>query len=566
MMPHEQLGSMLVKAGLLTQEQLDKALRDKKNMPVSLGVFLVRQGLVTEEDVIMQVAKQLHVDRFVADQYPLDIGLGSVMPIELAQRYKAVPVQKKGTFLTVAMIDPSDITKLDALENLVQMEVEPVICTQQDFEQLIGRVYGKAVTLDGVLENLDDVEYSQEQDESESEEIKVSSLLDEAEGAPVVRLVNWIIAEAVNEGASDVHISPERDVVQLRFRVDGILKEQQAPPKAMFLHVISRIKILSKLDISITRIPQDGRFTLKIDGREINIRVSTIPTVNGENLVMRILDKSAGILTLEQMGMSEENRAKVEAAIVRPYGMVLTAGPTGSGKTTSLYSILSRLNRPEVNIMTVEDPVEYRMDRVRQVQLNERAGMTFASGLRSILRQDPDIVMVGEIRDAETARIAVQAALTGHIVLSTVHTNNAAGAVTRLVDMGIEPLLVSSVLLAAIAQRLVRRVCADCCVPIEPHADALAYWGLENDPAAHFMGAVGCDNCKQSGYRGRTGVYEILEVNEAIKDLIMSRAGDHEITRVAQERCGLITLKEAAARKIFAGMTTMEEAMLKVGM
>ena len=232
MMPHEQLGSMLVKAGLLTQEQLDKALRDKKNMPVSLGVFLVRQGLVTEEDVIMQVAKQLHVDRFVADQYPLDIGLGSVMPIELAQRYKAVPVQKKGTFLTVAMIDPSDITKLDALENLVQMEVEPVICTQQDFEQLIGRVYGKAVTLDGVLENLDDVEYSQEQDESESEEIKVSSLLDEAEGAPVVRLVNWIIAEAVNEGASDVHISPERDVVQLRFRVDGILKEQQAPAKS----------------------------------------------------------------------------------------------------------------------------------------------------------------------------------------------------------------------------------------------------------------------------------------------------------------------------------------------
>lgn len=559
------IGEVLVEAGLVKPDRLQQALREHKNAKMKVGEYLVRQGIVHENDLVDVLAKVLHVDRYVAERYPVDIALGGILPIEIAQKYRAVPVQRKGTFLTVAMTDPSDINDLDALENIVQVEVEPVICTQTEYEQLIGSVYGKSVTLDGVLENLDDVVYTQEKDESETENIQVNSLMDAAEGAPVVRLVNWIIAQAVNDGASDVHISPERDIVQLRFRIDGILKEQPAPPKAMFLHVISRIKILAKLDISISRIPQDGRFNLKVENRDINIRVSTIPTVNGENVVMRILDKSAGILTLEQMGMSDANRKKVEAAIIKPYGMVLTAGPTGSGKTTSLYSVLNRLNRPEVNIMTVEDPVEYRMDRVRQVQLNERAGMTFASGLRSILRQDPDIVMVGEIRDAETARIAVQAALTGHIVLSTVHTNNAAGAITRLVDMGIEPLLVSSVLLVAIAQRLVRKVCPSCGVPVEPHPNSLAYWSLTNDPSYTFVTAAGCDHCKHSGYRGRTGLYEVLEVNEKIKDLIMSRAGDHEITRIAQKENGLITLRQDAAEKIAAGVTTMEEAMLKVG-
>jgi type IV pilus assembly protein PilB len=505
------------------------------------------------------------VERYTPDRYVLDLSLISLVPMDVAQRYRAVPLQKTGSYLTVAMTDPSELPDLDALENIVQMEVDPVLCTRPEFEQLLGSLYGKSVTLDGGVENLDELQYEQAE-EQDGFEIQMGSLLDLGNEAPVIRLVNWIIARAVADRASDVHLSPEKNAVRLRYRIDGVLKDQPAPPKSMFANLVSRIKILAKLDISTSRTPQDGRLALRIDGREINVRVSTIPTVNGENVVLRILDTSAGVISLEKMGMDAAGLAKVEAAIRKPYGMILTTGPTGSGKTTSLYSIINQLNRPEVNIMTIEDPVEYRMDRVRQVQLNEKAGMTFASGLRSILRQDPDVVMVGEIRDTETARIAVQAALTGHIVLATVHTNNAAGAVTRLVDMGIEPLLVSSVLLMTIAQRLVRLVCPACAVEYVARPEALAYWNFPEGFSGKVKKAVGCPSCSHQGYRGRTGVFEILEINEKIKDMIMTRSPDHEITRVARETNGFVTLQEAAAEKIAAGVLTIEEAMLKVGM
>jgi type IV pilus assembly protein PilB len=340
--------------------------------------------------------------------------------------------------------------------------------------------------------------------EAYSEEVEVGSLQDMAQEAPVVRLVNSILSQAVREGASDVHISPEKEYIQIRFRVDGKLHDVPAPPKSMYLLIVSRLKILSNMDIAISRIPQDGRFTIKMDNKEINIRTSTLPTIYGENMVIRLLDTSSGVFSLEQLGMAEGDREKVESMVDKPYGMLLSTGPTGSGKSTTIYSLLKKVNKPDVNIVTLEDPVEYRMEKIRQVQLNQKAGMNFASGLRSIMRQDPDVIMVGEIRDPETASIAVQAALTGHRVLSTVHTNDSSGAITRFVDMGIEPFLVASVMLASIAQRLVRNVCPYCKKPHQPPEAALKFWGLDKAVNPNFVVGTGCFYCMDKGYKGRT--------------------------------------------------------------
>jgi len=392
------------------------------------------------------------------------------------------------------------------------------------------------------------------------EDVEVSSLQDMAEEAPVVRLVNSILSQAVREGASAVHISPEKDFVQVRFRVDGRLHNVPAPPKSMLLHIISRLKILANMDIATSRIPQDGRFTVKLNNKEINIRASTIPTIYGENMVLRLLDTSAGIHTLETLGMADGDRRKIESVMHKPYGMILSTGPTGSGKSTSLYSILKKINQTDINILTVEDPVEYRIEKIRQVQLNRKAGMTFASGLRSILRQDPDVIMVGEIRDRETANIAVQAALTGHRVLSTVHTNDAAGAITRFVDMGIEPFLVASVMLVSFAQRLVRRVCPNCREPYRPAAEALSFWGQSPPEDARFQRGRGCFHCQDTGYRGRIGIYEILLIDDVIRDMIVKNRASHEIARTAHQSGHLRLLREDAFEKVALGITTMEEA------
>jgi type IV pilus assembly protein PilB len=346
----------------------------------------------------------------------------------------------------------------------------------------------------------------------------------------------------------------------VRFRVDGKLHEVPAPSKSMILLIISRIKILANMDIALSRIPQDGRFTIRMDNKEINIRASTLPTIYGENLVLRLLDTSSGIYSLEQLGMSPEDQEKIHHAITRPYGMILSTGPTGSGKSTTVYAMLKKINQPDVNIVTLEDPVEYRIEKIRQVQLNRKAGMTFASGLRSIMRQDPDVIMVGEIRDTETAAIAVQSALTGHRVLSTVHTNDAAGAITRFIDMGIEPFLVSSVMVLVMAQRLVRRICDYCRKPYTAPPEGLAFWGIEPEAAAGLMHGTGCFNCMDKGYRGRVGIFEVMTVNAMIQEMILSRNSAQEITRAAR-RAGIVTtLREDAARKVIAGVTTIEEA------
>jgi type IV pilus assembly protein PilB len=407
---------------------------------------------------------------------------------------------------------------------------------------------------------------AREKDDEEIADVQLASLQNMAGEAPIVRLVNSIFAQAVREGASDVHVSPQKNSIQIRFRIDGKLHEVPSPPKALFWPIVARIKILANMDITVTRVPQDGRFTLRMENKEINIRVSSIPTIYGENIVLRLLDTSTGIYALDLLGMVNSDIERVRSMIQKPYGMILATGPTGCGKSTSLYSILSELNSPDNNIMTLEDPVEYRIENIRQIQLNRKAGMTFAGGLRSILRQDPDIIMVGEIRDAETAAIAVQAAQTGHRVLSTVHTNDAVGAITRFIDMGIEPFLLSSTLLVSIAQRLVRTVCPYCREPYNPPDKVLASWGLENWDSANFQRGRGCSQCFNTGYKGRTGLFEVLVNDEMIQDLIIKKKSAHDIMRKAVDSGNLKTLKYDAGKKVLRGITTLEEASSAVMM
>lgn len=565
------LGELLVDNGLISPDQLDQALNRDDAQNMRLGEYLTSRGMVREDQIVELLSDQLQVPRYSPDLYPINMELASLIPIDVAQRYHVVPLSRDQHQLHVGMNDPTDINAFDTIEQTVQLEVIPVLCTTLELNQLTNSMYGSYAGLGSALQNADSAVLEAVGDDdaaiggSEVEEMDVGQLMNMAEGAPVVRMVSWIVAQAVREGASDIHISPEADSVQLRFRIDGKLREVPAPPKNLHLSIVSRIKILAQLDISISRIPQDGRFTVLLDNREINVRVSTMPTTHGENVVLRLLDMSASTYTLQDLGMDEKELNRIEEVVQKPYGMILSTGPTGSGKTTSLYAILQVLNRPDINIITVEDPVEYRIPRIRQVQLNTRAGMTFASGLRAILRQDPDVLMVGEIRDAETAHIATQAALTGHRVLSTVHTNDASGAVTRLIDMGVEPFLVSSVLLVSFAQRLVRRVCDECGAWVEPSATALEFWRLPTNEGIRFREPRGCERCQQSGYRGRAGIFEVLVVDDVIREQIAQRCTTMEINQAAREGGVWRPLREAAAEKLRAGITSAEEAMAVAG-
>ncbi len=547
----------------MTEAQLDQAMGLHKKQNVKLGQVLVREGIVSGSQIADIVSRQLKIEKYNPSRYPIDMNLAKIIPADVAQKYQVAPLKKDRFLLKLAMTDPMDINAMDAIEVFTNTEVEAVICTDKELNHLISSIYGTYSGIGGILENMEEMQFERS-DEAEKEtaveDVEVGSLQDMAEEAPVIRLVNSILSQAVREGASDIHISPEKDYVQVRFRVDGKLHEVPSPPKSMFLLIISRLKILANMDIAVSRLPQDGRFTVRMDRKEINIRVSTIPTIYGENMVLRLLDTSGGIYSLEHLGISPQDCRKLESMIYQPYGMILSTGPTGSGKSTCLYSILRKINQADINIITLEDPVEYRIDKIRQIQLNRKAGMTFAGGLRSVMRQDPDVIMVGEIRDSETATIAVQAALTGHRVLSTVHTNDAAGAITRFIDMGIEPFLVSSVMLISIAQRLVRRVCTYCKKPYHPPQAALEYWGLDKIEGANFVKGSGCFNCMDTGYKGRIGIYEVLRIDEMVQDMILKRFSAQEITRAAKRNGTLNTLKEDAANKVLEGITTLEEA------
>lgn len=561
MVARKKLGQMLIDENLLTEEQLNKALAGQERAGLKLGQYLIRHGFVTEQQMVDVLGRQLKLRKYHPDIFPFNVELSQLIPIDYTQKYQIAPLVRKGRLLTIAMIDPLDINALDVIEMLTNCEVEAVVCTERELNQLISSLYGMQSGLGGVLESIDiEAQPVKEKDEDETADIQLASLQNMAGEAPIVRLVNSIFAQAVREGASDVHISPQKSSIQVRFRIDGKLHEVPSPPKGLFLPIIARIKILANVDITVTRVPQDGRFTLKMEKKEINVRVSSIPTIYGENIVLRLLDTGAGVYSLDRLGMVKADIERIRATINRPYGMILSTGPTGSGKSTSIYAILNELNRPDSNIMTLEDPVEYRIENIRQIQLNRKAGMTFAGGLRSILRQDPDIIMVGEIRDAETAAIAVQAAQTGHRVLSTVHTNDAVGAITRFIDMGIEPFLLSSTLLVSIAQRLVRTVCPYCREPYNPPEKILASWGLENWDFANFQRGRGCNQCLSTGYKGRTGLFEVLVNDEMIQDLIMKKKSAHEITRKAIDSGNLKTLKYDAGNKVLRGVTTLEEA------
>jgi type IV pilus assembly protein PilB len=554
------LGEILLEAGLIKKEQLKQALAGHKKSGLKLGQYLVQRDIVSESDIVKLLADQLRLDVYLPGRFAVDPELVTIVPFEMANKYQLAPLEKDDHLLRVAMTDPLDIRAVDAIESHTRIEVEPVICTEQHLIRVQKSLYGSFSDIGDIVEDFDEVTIDKDSDKSaEIKDVDLSKLQGMAERAPVVVLVNSIIFQAVQEGASDVHISPQKEFVRVRIRVDGKLHEVPSPPKRCFLPLVSRLKILAGMDIAVSRKPQDGRFNVRMKNRDINVRVSTIPSIYGENVVLRLLDTSNGVYTLDHLGMSAPDRRKLETVITRPHGMILSTGPTGSGKSTSLYAILKTINQPDINIITVEDPVEYRINDIMQVQLNSKAGMTFAGGLRSILRQDPDVVMVGEIRDLETARVAVQAALTGHRVLSTLHTNDAAGAVTRLLVMGIEPFLVSSVMAVSFAQRLVRMVCSACKAPYHPSREVLKHWNLGVRANGNLVQGKGCINCMNTGYRGRIGVYEVLEVDEKIQDLILKKRPAHEITKAAVASGNFTTLKENAVEKVLEGITTLEE-------
>lgn len=554
------LGEQLVAAGLLTADALQDALKRAREEDQRLGEYLVSAGIVTEAQVLQAVARQLQVPVYNREAFPIDEKLRSVIPADFARRHRVVPLCMRSGVLCVGLLDAHDFQTLDKIEEIAHCQMEPVLCLKKDFVRLFTAVYGEYSAVGEMLDNAAGAAETSPVQTAVQSAVKDQELEGDVSEAFVIKLVNMIIAEALKAGASDIHINPEKTEIKVRYRVEGLLRRASTIPVSMGSAVASRIKIMSNMDISETRLPQDGRFTVKAEGREVNIRVSTLPTTYGENIVLRLLDSRSGIIyDLPKLGMNQADYATITRCIRKPYGMILSTGPTGSGKSSSLYAILKMLNREDVNIITLEDPVEYRLPGVRQVQLNVRAGMTFSSGLRSILRQDPDIIMVGEIRDKETAEIAVQAAMTGHLVLSTLHTNDALSAVYRLVDMGVPSYLVTSVLLCTFAQRLVRTICPNCRQEYVPAEGMLRDLGLKPEDGPFYHG-TGCPQCGGTGYSGRMAIFEVMPMSEEINQMVLKGESMQTVYRRALEN-GLHTMRRDAADKIRAGLTTCEEAL-----
>jgi type IV pilus assembly protein PilB len=559
------VGTILLKEGKITEPQLQEALRRQEQRGGRLGQILVDMKIIGDEELLRTLAKQLEIPRA---HIPRLGGVASdlidLVPETLAVRYRVIPLEKNENTLSVAMVDPFDIPALDDLKVATGYDIQPLIASEAEIQEAIDLYYRQREEKTGLSEALleeilkdSDIEL----EKIEAEKLDLEKIRLQVEDAPVVRLVDYIISNAIRERASDIHIEPLEDRMDIRYRIDGILHNIISPPRNFQNAIISRIKILADMDIAERRFPQDGRFTIKLEYREVDLRISTLPTSFGEKIVVRLLRKGPLMLDLEELGFDGESVKIFKRYIQRPYGMVLLTGPTGSGKTTTLYAALSHIISSEKNIVTVEDPVEYQLKGVYQMQANASIGLTFAAGLRAILRQDPDIIMVGEVRDKETAEMAVRAALTGHLVFSTLHTNDAVGTIVRLLNMGIERFLVCSALTMSVAQRLVRRICVDCKEPFEPGSDVLAGLGLgslEHDTV--FYRGRGCRKCKGTGYLGRTGIYEILEVNQRIKDLVLQEALPETISKMAVEQ-GMATLRQSAIQKVLSGITTFEEVL-----
>lgn len=545
------LGNILVENNIITKEQLQDALRVQQSTGDRLGKVLINLGYVTERDLTNMLEAQLGIPQ-VAPGYWMNPELMKLIPEHIVRRYKAIPVLKDGNILTVAMVDPLDLVATDDLRLVTGLEIDTVLASERDVENAIQKFYGMP-DLEQELQDFEVVENQALQLEQPDE------MLDEA---PIVRLVNSIIVQAVNEKASDIHIEPYENGVRVRLRIDGILREGMELPKRARSSLASRFKILAQLNIAEKRVPQDGRIQIKYGEREIDLRMSTMPTVFGEKVVIRLLDKANRLKGIKQLNFSETNLVKLDKLLKSTYGMLLITGPTGSGKTTTLYTALTEINDLEKNIITIEDPVEYMLPGINQTQINPRAGLDFATGLRSMLRQDPDVIMVGEIRDNETAEMAVRAATTGHLLLSTLHTNDASGALTRLCDMGIEPFLVASSVLGIVAQRLTRKICEHCQEPYTPAPDGpeMAFIGTKDgDPVTLYRGR-GCPLCGNSGFRGRIAIQEVLLMSKGIRQLVNEKASSDEIKSMAIEQ-GMLTLKEDGIAKAKAGLTTIAEVM-----
>ncbi|HKV91405.1 MAG TPA: type IV-A pilus assembly ATPase PilB [Candidatus Angelobacter sp.] len=563
----QRLGDLLVKEKIITSDQLDKALKAQREQgPNSrLGSTLVHMGFISDEEVTNFLSRQYGVPAINLQYFEIDASVVKLIPEETAKRYQILPLSRVGASLTIAMVDPTNVFAMDDIKFMTGFNIEPVVASESAIMEAIDKAYGGS----GQSENVDELLASMGDEadvelQAEQEEMDLSELEKSADEAPIVKLVNIVLSDAVKRGASDIHIEPYEKEYRVRFRIDGVLQHIMSPPMKLKDAITSRIKIMAKMDISEKRLPQDGRIMLKmqIGGRkkQLDFRVNCLPTLWGEKVVLRLLDKENLRLDMTKLGFEPESLEKFQRAVLKPYGMVLVTGPTGSGKTNTLYSSVSLLNKPDTNIITAEDPVEFQLHGVNQVQMKESIGLNFAASLRAFLRQDPNVILVGEIRDFETAEIAIKAALTGHLVLSTLHTNGAPETISRLMNMGIEPFLVATAVHLICAQRLVRRICVECReeVPMPPQAKVESGFTPEEAKTVKIFKGRGCTNCNGTGYKGRAGLYEVMEVDDEIRELILIGASAVELKKKAIER-GMITLRRSGLVKVKDGVTTLEE-------
>ncbi len=553
------LGDVLVQAGAITAEQLSQALAQQKQQNIPLGQALVELGFITEEKFLTSLANQLKIPYL--DMQGVKISQDAIRKVQesVARKHKVIPISIENGSLKLAMTDPLNIFAVDEVTIQSGMDVVTVLAAESDIERAIQEQYGVAASIKAAVKSLGVQEEKKEEAAALVSGGDMPATLNATE-APVAKLVEMILKQALDDGASDIHIEPTETSLNIRYRIDGVLFEASKPPKSVESALISRIKVLAKMDIAETRAPQDGGFSAKLGPKEIELRVSTCPTIYGENMVLRILDKTKLLVDLQGSGLMGTSLEKYHSLLSKPYGVILVTGPTGSGKTTTLYGSLAKVNSPTRNIKTIEDPVEYRLDGIRQTQVNPKANITFATGLRSLMRQDPDIIMVGEIRDTETAEIAIQAALTGHLVLSTLHTNDTPGALSRLSDLKIEPFLLASSIVGVLAQRLVRKICTKCKVQHEPTEEELKVLFPKGDrqPVTLYHGA-GCKACKKSGYAGRMGIFEVLVITDEIRELVLKKAAPMDIRKRAVETQGMKSLREDAVSKVLDGYTTVDE-------
>jgi len=557
--PQSRLGEALVAEGAISRDQLDRILGEQKTTGGMLGEMLVRQGVVDSTRMLQFLAGQLGVPFCQLRHGLVDFTLLPLIGEEEADRLNAIPMFKVHGTLTVAMSEPQSLPKIDRLRQLTDCKIRPVLASRENIREYIRKYASGNTDVDSFLASLTDSEVQVVERES-VDDGPATDLDKMVEGSPIINLVNVALLTAIRDKASDIHIEPDKHGTRVRYRIDGTLRDLMKPPPGLHASIVSRVKVIGRMDIAEKRLPQEGRVRIVAEGREIDLRVSSMPTLLGEKIVIRILDKTNLKIRMEDLGFRRETLEAFQRMLRQPYGLVLVTGPTGSGKTTTLYSALDLIRSPEKNILTVEDPVEYQLDMVNQIQVHDAIGMTFARALRSILRQDPDIIMVGEIRDQETARVAVQAALTGHLVLATLHTNDAPGAVARLLDMGIEPYLLSSALNGVVAQRLARTVCPGCAAKYIPAENVLADAGLSDRPGRPFRRGAGCKECHNSGFRGRAGVYAAMEVTPDLRRLVHHAAPTHELRDVLQ-RNGVLTLREEGVLLAMDGKTCLEEVL-----